>query len=72
MAHLVEALRYKPKSRGFEGALGFFTDFNPSSHTMALGSIQSLANEYQEHLGGGNDGRCVGLATLPSSCADCL
>jgi len=30
-------------------------------------------NEYQEYfLGGGKGGRCVGLTTLPSSCADYL
>ena len=29
-------------------------------------------NEYQEYFLGGKGGRCVGLTTLPSSCADCL
>jgi hypothetical protein len=39
---------------------------------MALGSNQTLTNEYQEyHLGAKGD-RCVGLATLTTSCADCL
>jgi hypothetical protein len=32
----------------------------------------SNRNEYQEHLFGGKGGRCVGLTTLPPSCADCL
>ena len=29
-------------------------------------------NEYQEYLLGVKGGRCVGLTTLPPSCADCL
>ena len=32
----------------------------------------SNRNEYQEYLLGGKGGRCVGLTTLPPSCADCL
>jgi hypothetical protein len=39
---------------------------------MALGSTQPLTNEYQEYFLGGKGGRCVGLTTLPPSCADCL
>jgi hypothetical protein len=44
----------------------FFID-NPSSRTMALGSTQPLT----EMSKGGKGGRCAGLTTLPSSCADC-
>jgi hypothetical protein len=29
-------------------------------------------NDYQEYFLGGKGGRCVGLTTVPSSCADCL
>ena len=29
-------------------------------------------NEYQEYFLGGKGGRCLGLTTLPPSCADCL
>ena len=32
----------------------------------------SNRNEYQGYLLGGKGGRCVGLTTLPPSCADCL
>jgi len=35
VAQLVEALRYKPEGRGFDG-------HNPFSRTMALGSNQHL------------------------------
>jgi len=29
-------------------------------------------NEYEEYFLGGKGGRCVGLTTSPTSCADCL
>ena len=29
-------------------------------------------NEYQEYFLRGKDGRCIGLTTLPPSCADCF
>ena len=32
----------------------------------------SNRNEYQEYFLGGKDGRCIGLTTLPPSCANCL
>jgi len=32
----------------------------------------SKRNEYQEYFLGGKGGQCVGLTTLPPSCADCL
>ena len=36
--------------------------------------VDSASNrrEYQEYFLGGKGGRCVGLTTLPPSCADCL
>jgi len=38
-----------------------------------MGSTQPLAEiEYQEYFLGGKGGQCVGLTTLPPSCADCL
>ena len=39
---------------------------------MALGSTQPDTNEYQEYFLGSKGGRCLGLTTLPPSCADCL
>ena len=40
---------------------------------MALGSTPaSNRDEYQEYFLGSKGGRCVGLTTLPPSCADCL
>ena len=32
----------------------------------------SNRNEYQEYFLRGKGGRCLGLTTLPPSCADCL
>jgi hypothetical protein len=47
---------------------------NPTGRTLTLGSIQSFnRNEYLGGGGGiGKGGRCLGLTTLPPSCADCL
>jgi hypothetical protein len=46
---------------------------NTSGHTVALGSIRPHnRNEYQGYLPGGKGGQCIGLTTLPPSCADCL
>jgi len=62
VAQLVETLRYKPEDRGFDSQwclLKFLID-------LALGSTQTLTEM------GGKGGRCVGLTTLPPSCADCL
>jgi len=40
----------------------------------AAGGVGSASNrnEYQEYFLGGKGGRCVGLTTLPPSCADCI
>jgi hypothetical protein len=47
--------------------------YTPPDCNMALGSTHPpKKNEYQEYLLGGKGGRCVGLTTLPPSCADCL
>ena len=46
---------------------------NPFGRTMALGSTQPLTEMSTRDVSlGGKGGRCVGLTTLPPSCADCL
>jgi hypothetical protein len=49
---------------------------NPFGRTMALGSTQPLTEMSTRNIscgrGGGKGGRCLGLTTLPPSCADCL
>jgi hypothetical protein len=55
-----------------DGVIGTFHWHNPSGRTMALGLTQPLTEMSIYILGGGKGGRCVGLTTLPSSCADCL
>ena len=42
MVQLVEALRYKPESRGFNSRWCHFHLHNPSGRTMALGLTQPL------------------------------
>ena len=72
MAQLVEALRYKPKGRGFDPR---WCHWNFSSFWSRYGPAVDSAsnrNEYQEYFLGGKCGRCVGLTTLPPSCVDCL
>jgi hypothetical protein len=49
--------------------LEFLIDINPSDRTMALGSTQPLTEMVPEEYPGGKCGRCVGLTTLPPSCA---
>jgi len=39
---------------------------------MVLRLTQPLTNENQENFLGGKGGRCIGLTTLPPSCANCL
>ena len=55
-----------------DGVTGIFQWLNPSGRTMALGSSQPLTEMSTRNLSWGKDGRCVGLTTLPPSCADCL
>jgi hypothetical protein len=56
-----------------DGVIGVFHWQNPSARTMALGfDSASNRNEHQEYNLGGKGGRCIGLKSLPLSCADCL
>ena len=54
------------------GVVGILHWHNPSGRTITLESTQSLTEEYQEYLLGCKGGLCLGLTTLPPSCADCL
>ena len=75
VAQLVEALRYKPEGRGFDSRLCHWNFSLTESFRPHYGpgvDSASNRNEYQEYFLGGKGGRCVGLTTLPPSCADCL
>jgi hypothetical protein len=54
------------------GVSAIFHWHNPSSHTTGPG-VDSASNkqEYQEYFLGGKGSWCVGLTTLPTSCAYC-
>ena len=55
-----------------DGVIEIFHWLKPSGHTMALGSTQPLnRNVNQGYLLLGKGVRCVGLTTLPPSCAIC-
>ena len=56
-----------------DGLIGIFHWHNPAGRTMAPGfDSVSNRNEYQDYFLGGKGGRCVGLTTLPPSCANYL
>jgi hypothetical protein len=54
-----------------DSVIDIFHLHNPIGRTMALESTQPPTG-VQELFPWGKEGRCVGLTTLPSSCADCL
>jgi hypothetical protein len=59
-------------ARSNPDGVGFFHWHNPSGRTMALGSTKPLTEMSTRNISwGGKGGRCVGLTTLPPSCADC-
>jgi len=75
MAQLVEALRYKPGGRGFDSRWFHWNFSLIQSLQPRYGpgvDSASNSNEYQEYFLVGKCGRCIGLTTLPPSCADCL
>jgi hypothetical protein len=75
VAQLVEALLYKPEGRGFGSRWcqwNFLLTQSFRPHYDSGVESVSNRNEYQEISLGGKDGRCVGLKTLPLSCAECL
>ena len=70
-------LRHCATSRKVAGSIldGIIGVFNWQSFRLHYGpgvDSASNRNEYQEYFLGGKDGRCVGLTTLPPSCAECL
>ena len=75
VAQLLEALRYKSEGRGFDSRWyhwNFSLTQSCRPHYGTGVDSASNRNEYQEYYLGGKGGRCVGLVTLPPSCADCL
>jgi hypothetical protein len=55
-----------------DGVTGIFYWHKPSGRTMTLGTTQPLTEISTRNISWGKGGRCVGLTTLPPSCADCL
>jgi len=58
---LVGPLRYKPEGRGFDSLWQYCPRVDTAFHI----------SEEREYFLGDKSGRCVGLTTLPLSCADC-
>ena len=72
---LVEALHYKPEGCRFNSRccnwnFSLTQSFRP--HYGPGVDSASNRNEYQVYFLGGKGSWCVGLKTLPPSCADCL
>ena len=75
VVQLFEAPCYKPEGRRFDSRwchwnFSLTKSFRP--HYGPGVDSASNRNEYQEYFLVGESGRCVGLKTLPTSCADCL
>ena len=60
VVQLVEALHYKPEGHGFDSCWCHYC------HGVYSASSR---NECQEYFLGGKEGWCLGLSTLPPSCA---
>jgi hypothetical protein len=74
VAQLVEALRYKPVGRGFGSRWDhrvFPLTYSFRLHYGPKVDSASDRNQYRGYLLEGKGGRCVGLITLPLSCAGC-
>jgi hypothetical protein len=68
-----KALRYKPEGRGFDSQCCHWNfSLTQSFWSHYVRGVDSASNrhEYQEYFLGSQGGRCVGLTTLPPSCAD--
>jgi len=77
VTQLAEAQRYKSEGRGFDSRWCHWNfSLAQSFHPHYGPGVDSTPNrnEYQQYFlrEGGKGGRCVGLTTLPYSCADCL
>jgi hypothetical protein len=73
VAHLVEVLHDKSEGRGFDTRWCYWNFSLTQSFRPYYGpgvDSTSNINEYQEYFLRGKRGRCVGLTTLPLSCAD--
>jgi len=74
VAHLLEALHYKPEGLGFFSRCRHWNCSLIYSYQPLYGpGVDSVSerNEYQEYFLEGKGGRCLRLTTLPPPCADC-
>jgi hypothetical protein len=62
----------RPRVRFLMASLEFFIDIILPVALWPGVDSASNRNEYQEYFLGDKGGRCVGLTTVPPTCADCL
>ena len=66
---VVKALRGRTRDRFQAVTLGIYSV--AADISMRPGVESASKNEYQD-IPGGKGGRCIGVTTLPPSCAECL
>jgi hypothetical protein len=72
VVQLVEAPLYEPEGHEFDSWWGHWDWFSFQLHCGPGVDSSYNRNEYQGCLLGVKASRCIGLTTLPPSCADCL
>ena len=72
VAQMVEALRYKSKSRGFDSRCCHWNVSFDIIFPIVLRPWGWLSLWHKWERNRDTGGRCVGLTNLPHSCADCL
>ena len=75
MIQLVKALRYESEGHGFDSEWCHWNSSLTKSFLPHYGPVVDSAsnrNEYLEYFLGGKGSRCLGLTSLPPSCANCL
>ena len=70
--HAVAQLRHCATSRKAPGSIPDYVIWIFHWHYGRGVDLPSNRNEYQEYYWWGKSGQCLGLTTLPPSCADCF
>jgi len=74
VTQVVEALRHEPEGSDLDSRWCHWNFSLTSFRPYYVRRVDSASNwiEYKVYFLGGKGGQCVGLTTLPPTCADCL